>query len=567
MQRVVLLLSSCTLLVWAGCTTSYYKKSADKETYAAIQQKGRGIPNMDRHFTIETTNSFSFEGLPISTNIDEALGKDGESELDARVISLEKALDIAVHNSRIYQSQKEQLYLNALGLTLARHQYTPLFFGKGSAAYSVDTEQAVAVGIDPITGNPTTVLSDNVVEQNRVAASGSAGVDWLLKTGGRISAAFTTDFLRYLAGNPQTVTSSEVAANLIQPLWRGGGYQVAIEDLTEAERSLLYALRDFSRFRRTFSVQIATAYYGVLQNRDTVRNSYLGYQSFKKSAERTRALAAEGRTKQSDLARLEQQELSNQSAWISAIRSYKLSLDQFKIQLGLSTDANVILDDKELAELKIIDPDLDPESAQEVALATRLDLDNVRDEVQDSERQVALAANGLKPQVDLVANAGFKSKPNSSTALPVPDVNRYHWSAGLNVDLPLERKAERNTYRISLISLEVAKRQLEQRVDEIKLDVRDGWRSLDQAKRNYEINEIAVKLSERRVEEQNLLAELGRGTAEAQVSAQNDLITSKNALTAALVGHTIARLQFWNNLGILYIKDNGQFEEVNSAGH
>jgi len=27
-----------------------------------------------------------------------------------------------------------------------------------------------------------------------------------------------------------------------------------------------------------------------------------------------------------------------------------------------------------------------------------------------------------------------------------------------------------------------------------------------------------------------------------------------------LVAHTIARLQFWNNLGILYIKDRGQWE-------
>jgi hypothetical protein len=28
------------------------------------------------------------------------------------------------------------------------------------------------------------------------------------------------------------------------------------------------------------------------------------------------------------------------------------------------------------------------------------------------------------------------------------------------------------------------------------------------------------------------------------------------------VTHTIARLQFWNNMGILYIKDNGQWEDL-----
>jgi len=71
-----------------------------------------------------------------------------------------------------------------------------------------------------------------------------------------------------------------------------------------------------------------------------------------------------------------------------------------------------------------------------------------------------------------------------------------------------------------------------------------------------------VKIAERRVEEQNLLAELGRAKAQDQVDSQNDLISSKNQRTQALVTHTIARLQFWDNLGILYVKNNGRWEEI-----
>src|SRR5205823_10371604 len=122
-----------------------------------------------------------------------------------------------------------------------------------------------------------------------------------------------------------------------------------------------------------------------------------------------------------------------------------------------------------------------------------------------------------------------------------------------------------NNYRNALILQKQAERATEQQEDQIKLQVRDGWRTLDQAKRNYEISEIGVKLAERRVEEQDLLAELGRAKAQDQVDAQNDLISSKNQLTQALVGHTIARLQFWVNMGILYIKDDGQWEEVADA--
>ena len=80
-----------------------------------------------------------------------------------------------------------------------------------------------------------------------------------------------------------------------------------------------------------------------------------------------------------------------------------------------------------------------------------------------------------------------------------------------------------------------------------------------------EISDVGVKLAERRVEEQNLLAELGRAKAQDQVDAENALSDARNQRTQALVTHTIARLQFWNRLGILYIKDNGQWEETQDA--
>jgi outer membrane protein TolC len=201
-----------------------------------------------------------------------------------------------------------------------------------------------------------------------------------------------------------------------------------------------------------------------------------------------------------------------------------------------------------------------------VSLAARLDYMNTKDQFEDAVRQVDLAVNLLKPRVDLGASVAVNSDPNDNTGFPVPDFDRYRWNAGLTIDPGLDRKAERNSYRSALISRNRAARAVEQQEDEIKLAVRDSWRTLDQAKRDFEISEIGVKLAERRVEEQNLLAELGRAKAQDQVDAQNDLINSKNQLTQALVTHTIARLQFWNNMGILYIKDNGQWEEVQDAG-
>src|ERR1035437_5113683 len=536
----------------AGCTPGYYRKSADRAAYGAIQQKTPFVKNMDRSFTIEQTNALYLDKLPVVTNVVEYLGPDGEMERGAHILRLEDALRIATHQSRSYQARKEQLYLSALSLTLAQHRFTPIFAANSHGGYSVTSEE-----------NPP--VSDHFVENRDFNANGSAGASWLIRDVGLITTAFTSDFLRFVAGDRQLATSSKLSATFVRPLLRNAGFKQEMESLTQAERDLLYDLRDFTQFRKDFSVQIAAGYYKILGNRDAVRNSYLNLQSSHKNADLTRALAQEGRVAGTDLGRQEQQELSAESSWIDAVRSYKQALDNFKFQLGLKVDANLVLDDLELAALQIRHPDISMAESIQLALASRLDYMNIKDQFEDTERKVAVAQNFLKPSVDVFANANLVSDPGRTYSYSLPDPQRYAWSAGLDVDPGLDRTSERNNYRAALITRNRAARTLEEQEDQIKLQVRDGWRTLDQAKRNYEISEVGVHIAERRVEEQSLLAEWGRSRAQDQVDAQNALIDSKNQRTQALVTHTVARLQFWNNMGILYIKDNGQWEEVQNA--
>ncbi|MHC1768807.1 MAG: TolC family protein [Verrucomicrobiia bacterium] len=561
--------SSCAslagLLVLAACSTAHYRQSADKEASRAIAGKAAAVPNMDPHFTIEQTNGIALGALPASTNAPDFLGADGSSERGAPVMSLERALELAVRHSRLYQTRKEEVFQEALDLTLARHQFTPLFSANATAEYEVGTVQALEARLDPVTGQLVPVLSDNLVERNSVRADGSVDASWLIRDVGRITAAFTTDFFQFLTGNPGTIASSQVSGTFLRPLWRNAGFKAEMEGLDVAERSLLYALRDFTRFRKQFSVDVAAAYYRVLQARDSARNTYLAYQNFKRSAERTRALEKEGRVKMAELGRLEQQELSQETLWISGIRSYKLALDTFKILLGLSTDTNIVLDESELERLAIVHPKILQDGAIQIALASRLDLQNLRQQHEDTARAISVRANFLKPQVDLAASAGFSSKQESVARFPVPDIDRYHWNAGLNLDPGFDRKAERNAYRSALIRHEQSARAIEEAEDSIKLQVRDDLRTLDQDRRSYENSELGVDLAKRRLEEQNLLAELGRGRAQDQVDAQNDLTAAKNQRTQALVEHTIARLRFWEHLGILYIKDSGQWRETPDA--
>jgi outer membrane protein TolC len=584
-------------LAFSGCSTTHFKESADREAYKLIKQKTPDVPNMDANFTIEKT-AVGLDDLPLSDTSDEALGDYADTDKGAKIITLERALDIAVKNNRNYQNQKELVYLTALDLSLSRYEFQPIWHADGSVDYARSTEDRLKLSpeaelaqaapgiiqsVGELVGAPGALINDyaNIVEQaatktginqpdleiaNQRSVEGqtSIGVDLLLKGGARIALDLTSNFLRFLTGDPRVSTSSALIGSIRQPLLRGAGSRVAAEQLMQSERDLLYSLRDFAQFRKEFAVDIASDYYRVLQARDEVRNNYRGYQALLRGSERQRALADAGRATKTDVGRSEQASLSAQDSWVASIANYRQQLDQFKILLGLSTDTELILDDRELELLRangITHPNISSEDAVKVGLVSRLDLYVSQDRVLDADRKVHVAANALKPGLDLIVDARVASMPGDDRFQEL-DFQRALWSAGFDIEAPLDRKQQRNSYRSSLISYERAKRAGDLATDNVKLEIRQAWRDLDQAKRSFEIRKISETLNESRVEEQELRSQAGTATALDQIDAQNDLIAAENALTDALVSHTVSRLQFWRSMGILFIKENGQWEDV-----
>lgn len=591
--------SVCIVLLLTACSTTHFKDSADKEVYEIVKKRIPEVPGAPDAFTIETDAEINpLADLPYGDEaFPEAMVYDEDLENPPRRVGLNEALAIAVEQNRRYQSEKESLYLEALALTLDRHRYTPIFSGGLSAEYRRDTidtvrdtragaglaaARDVINGLDALTGNSNTLLRqyfdvvNDAVEvaqvpltrneiTDRRSASGAVSFDVsrLMRGGGIVALGLTSNFFKFLKGDTLETSGTILDGSFVQPLWRGRGARVAAERLTQAERNFLYQFRDFTRFRKAFTVDVVSDYYNVLQTRDVVINNHRSYVAFERNTERERDFAEVGRSTVAQVGRQEQALLNAENRWTDALRSYHERLDEFKITLGVSTDENIMLDPAELDRLKddgLNHPALAAEDATQVALRTRLDLYTAADRVADSERQVYVAANALRPGLDLFVQGRATSEGiNNFDDL---DFQRAQWSAGLDVDLPLDRKAERNAYRASLINEKKALRDFTLAEDNVKLQVRAVWRNLEQARRNYDIAVQSVKLNQNRVEEQELLAALGRGSVLDQVDAQNNLNQSENDLISALVRHTIARLQFWRDMGILYIDQHGQWEEV-----
>lgn len=517
-----------TVMLLAGCA-SYYRKSADKETYKIIQQKEKAALGHTNAFNIDTPYS---RRKPAEIKAEEII--EDRSREARQTVTLQDALRIALESSRQYQLRKEQLYLSGLSLAGARWAYVPQFFA-GST----------------VTGQRTPAPAPGESSTTSLSVRSRAGFSQLLKTGGRVSLDLANDLLRFYTGGRGDSAASTIGLSLAQPLLRGAGAKIAAENLTQAERNVIYEIRGFSYYQDTFAFDIVSTYLRLVQQQDTVKNQHSNFLSRVSLRERSVALAVDRLAPfQADLAA--QEELAARNSYILAVERYRTTLDQFKITLGLPAGYEIRLDEQALTELETVGllpvPLTDDQSFQ-LALERRPDLLNEIDIFEDSKRKIAVAANSLLPDLLLFGDVSLVSVGQTDYARF--DVNDYRLNGGVQLDLPLNRKLERNSYRSSIITFERQLRTLSLFLDNLKNNLRADLRTLDQSRQSYDIQVRAKALADRRVENSELLLQAGRAQVRDVVDAQTARVQAYNAATAALVDYHLTRMRLLLDLGIL----------------
>jgi outer membrane protein TolC len=526
----VFLVSCLAVISLQSCSPQYYKSEADEEVYGIIDDK------WDPGFGPKT--NYRIADAPAEPN-----GVRDKPQVPASgMLRLTDAAVVATTRNREYQRQKEELYLTALRLTLARHTFEPQFLGILGGDYARNDRQ------------------------ESVSADGKVGLSQLLADGAAISSSIAVDWAQFLTGDPRTSLGSVLSATVTQPLLRASTRKVVQENLTQAERNALYQLRSFSRYRKTFVVSVVSQYYRLLQAMDTVKNAENNYKNLIEAQERVKWLADAGRLPRFQVDQAEQDRLRAWDGFVGAQQRYKTSLDEFKMTLALPVDAEIGPDPNELAGLaaiEVAEPNFAVAEAVDTALVHRLDLANVLEQVEDAERKVLVVADSLKADLDLVGSLSVGSE--EPTKFQKLQFHRGLYSLGLELDLPLERKAQRNAYREALITLMRSRRQYEQEADRVKLQVRQAFRGLEETATKHRIRSKSLQLAEMRVDSTSLLLQAGRATTRDVLESQGALLEAQNNKTAALIDHAIAKLEFYRDIDILQVRPDGMWEQQKYA--
>lgn len=307
---------------------------------------------VDAGTTIVPIPKSTWDGLPVSClrrmlefesirqEYELSFGTQPPPELrdDSPRLALEDIVEIGLLNSREFQSQKEALYRTALRLSLSRFDYD-LKFASGNngtgANYAHNRNGGVTVNT---LGIPTDVT-----------------VDKALVTGGDLLARFANDVV--LTFNGPTGFTADVGSLLLLDLSQSLLQRdVVFENLTQSERDVLYAARDFARFRKSFFVQRAAQYYALLQTYRSIEIDSQNYISLVRGFNEAEAeFRATGARSRIEVDQVEQNALSGRSGLIGNCNGLESSLDSLKIAMGIPPETPINLNLVELDQLTLRD--------------------------------------------------------------------------------------------------------------------------------------------------------------------------------------------------------------------
>lgn len=313
----------------------------------------------------------------IDFNEAEAAGLKRDSQ--PYIITMEQAFTLTLINSRAYQFNLENLYLNSLQVALQRFAFTPQFYAGLSPTTGVAQLGPAGPGGGILSPNPPNSFIYQTAETGQQVSAlnlGTAvGVGKVFQSGARILAGFATQIVFNFAGrnSSQPSVRGYLPLTIVQPFLRGGGRAVTLELLTQAERNLLYSIRSFAKFRQEFVVATLSGgspvtnlgaavqtpgfsgggnndptigFINILEDVQIVQNNrrnIAAYEQFKSVYTELIKGESSGLTRL-QLDQVDQQLQNARSNLVQTRTLYRFDLDRFKVQMGLPPDTPLVCD-------------------------------------------------------------------------------------------------------------------------------------------------------------------------------------------------------------------------------
>lgn len=284
----LLLVSLACVAALSGCSRAHYRRQADNEAYALVQQKANhphwALDNytiaIDPRSRMFDPNSPDRPPMPPDDPTAHQLmhavdGKKGYPgwhdngdipyvenpawpayiEVDDQgvlTVNADDAVRLALLHSRAYQQELETLYLSALDVSFERFRFDVQGFAGASLFYTADGPRR---GLRNGVGNSSSDLTVSTFSNDPTRA---LALRKAFSTGATLVVDMANSLVWQFSGPDDYAGNTIIDFALFQPLLRGAGRDRVLERLTVSERTLLANVRAMERYRLAFNVTVMT---------------------------------------------------------------------------------------------------------------------------------------------------------------------------------------------------------------------------------------------------------------------------------------------------------------------
>ena len=370
----------------AGCSRQHYRHKADQEIYSVLRQ-GNNDPRWrvdDYRITPDATsrmyNPFNPDGEPMPTddpashrkmhNVGGMKGSHGwyehgrtqhvenprwrqyllVNEKGEIPLDKERALELSIVHSPDYQAARERLYLAAMAVSEQRFRYDVQYFGNSS------------------NGSPRGSLNYDI---DTLENSAGFGINRRFATGGTLLVDLANSITWSLTGEGSWNAGTTLNAVITQPLLRNASRKVELENLTQAERNFLAALRQMVFYQQGHYTRIVTGtvpqntgasgsggFYQLLSEQIQIQNQRQQIIGLEDNLNRFDELFEAGQSERINIEETRQRLLQAQSNLLGRVNSYQNNIEAYIRSLGLPPDLQVTIDDPLLEQFQLISPTL-----------------------------------------------------------------------------------------------------------------------------------------------------------------------------------------------------------------
>jgi outer membrane protein TolC len=286
-------------------------------------------------------------------------------------------------------------------------------------------------------------------------------------------------------------SNTTLTLHLQQPLMRGWDSVVTLDPVRRSEHSYAASQRALDQARVNATLETIGAYYSALREqrmqefaRDQ-RRRIEEHTAIAQSKERSGLIGP------MDLLRAQVRLKDAEDAENQSRVSAQAAMNRLKRAMDVPLDADI-----RLVQPREAPPDNFDFEAE--AVANRVEVVQLRADVDEAVRQAEVAQRNIRPEVTLHITAGQATQVVPFLVQFVPTTSRQ-WAVYLESSAEFSRKAEENAWRQALLRVESTRLALETKTEEIRRQVREQRLQLADLRVRIGLREEQIRQGESRL--------------------------------------------------------------------